>query len=328
MQKKRFRRKYRRVELWAVLLFLLLAALSFLRIFDWSVRSAEAQTVFTPATPAKEEAPVAETALQEEEASVQEGETLASAEAAEELSAEICKAARGLSLRGEEPKILIYHTHTTEAYTQTEENTYVQTSAFRTREADKSVVAVGEALAQCLRETYGFSVIHDCTDHEPPRLATAYSRSEITMKKYLAEYPSLLLFIDLHRDASSNTTDYVLVDGVPTARLMFVVGRGDNYTEKPDFESNYALAQAITDNLLKRAAALARPVRVKPGRYNQHVGEHCLLVEVGHNANTLEQALAAVKPLAEAIALAVTDMDTGNLQDSNTNPAKLLVPGE
>ena len=83
-----------------------------------------------------------------------------------------------------EPQILIYHTHTTEAYTQTADSPYKQTSAFRTNDADKSVLAVGEALKEVLEKEYGYIVLHDTTDHEPPKLSTAYTRSEKTMAAY------------------------------------------------------------------------------------------------------------------------------------------------
>lgn len=198
------------------------------------------------------------------------------------------------------PTILIYHTHTTEAYTPTAENPYQASSAYRTREQDKSVVAVGEALKQAL-EAYGYGVLHDTTDHEPPKLATAYERSEVTMAAYKEKYPSLEIFIDLHRDASSDTEDYVLVQGQPTAKVMCVVGKGEKYDIKPDFDSNLALAQTFTDNLNAQTKGLGRQVRIKPGRYNQHISSHCLLLEVGHNANTLEQALNAVPLIAKAL---------------------------
>ena len=211
------------------------------------------------------------------------------------------------SLRGSSPAILIYHTHTTEAYWNDPDDPYRENGAFRTRDNTKNIVAVGEVLKNILETTYGFTVIHDTTDHEPPKLATAYERSLATMQKYKEQYPQIVLYLDLHRDAynSANApTDYLTVNGTETARLMFVVGRGDKYAEKPYFDSDYALAQRITDHLNAIAPKLARPIRVKPGRYNQHVAPNCLLAEVGHNANTLEQAKAAMPFLAESIAFA------------------------
>ena len=203
------------------------------------------------------------------------------------------------------PQILIYHTHTTEAYTQTADSPYKQTSAFRTNDADKSVLAVGEALKEVLEKEYGYIVLHDTTDHEPPKLSTAYTRSEKTMAAYRAKYPSLEVFIDLHRDAGSNEKDYVAAPGGPAARVMCVVGKGEKYEQKPDFDSNYSLASRFTETLNQLVPGMGRPVRVKPGRYNQHISSHCLLLEVGHNANTLEQALNAVPLIARALAAAL-----------------------
>lgn len=203
---------------------------------------------------------------------------------------------------GKDPQILIYHTHTQEAYNPTDEDAYVASGSWRTHDEEHSVVAVGDVLKEAL-ESYGFSVIHDTTDHEPPKLSTAYSRSLVTMLAYKQQYPSLRVFIDLHRDASSDTTDYVTADGKECARMMFVVGTGENYegAEKPNYESNYKLAQALTDEMNSMVDGIMRPIRVKPGRYNQQVSDMCLLLEVGHNSNTLEQAKNAVKYFALAV---------------------------
>ena len=211
------------------------------------------------------------------------------------------------SLRRESPTILIYHTHTTEAYTMTDENRYTESGAWRTHDNTRNVVAVGEALKDILETQYGFTVIHDTTDLEPPKLATAYERSLATMQTYHEQYPSIVLFLDLHRDAynaAEAPTDYLTINGTETAKLMFVVGRGDKYEDKPYFSSNYRIASSVTEYLKTIDPKLARPIREKPGRYNQHVAPNCLLVEVGHNANTLEQAIAAMPYLAEGIAYA------------------------
>ncbi len=215
-----------------------------------------------------------------------------------------------VDLSGESPRILIYHTHATEAYRQTPSYSYIESGAWRTAQADKSVLAVGARLAAQLRDVYGFCVIHDVTNHEPPKLSTSYSRSVETMRAYQAQYPSLTMFIDVHRDAygsDEGKTDYLIIDGKETARIMFVVGTGEGATgngfaQMPDFEANYALAAAVSAKLQSVDALLARDIRVKTGRYNQHISDQCLLAEMGHNMNTLEQALNAADLLAAAIA--------------------------
>ncbi|MCL2670585.1 MAG: stage II sporulation protein P [Clostridiales bacterium] len=194
--------------------------------------------------------------------------------------------------------ILIYHTHTREAY--------VDSPDWRSTDQTKSVVAVGAALAERLRDCYGFTVFHDTTDHEPPSLSTAYTRSEQTLSACLAEYPDILLAIDLHRDSfyvtGEPTTDFALVGDRECARLMFVVGEGEGFTQKPDFVTNLALAESICDYLLAVSPKLARPNRIKAGRYNQHLAPLSLLIEMGHNANSLEQALSSIPYLAEGVA--------------------------
>lgn len=231
-----------------------------------------------------------------------------------------------------QPRILIYHTHATEAYLPTETATYTESSSWRTEEKDKSVIAVGAKLAEILQQTYGIAVVHDTTDHEPPKLSTAYSRSETTMKAYQKKYPSLELYIDVHRDAYGNDvtvpTDFLTLDGAEVARLMFVVGTGQGATgtgfdEMPQYESNLALAEQITSLLNGVDSRLARDVRVKTGRYNQHISDRCLLVEVGHNANTLEQALAAVPYLAQAIAQV---LDTMTLDHAESFASDVWLP--
>ncbi len=212
---------------------------------------------------------------------------------------------QNVDLSGTEPRVLIYHTHTTEAYTPTKQYPYVANGEWRTRQNDRNVVALGEKLTKLLSEKYGIAVIHDTTDHEPPKLDTSYERSLVTMLKYKEKYPSITLFIDLHRDAGAG--GFVTLDGKEVARMMFVVGTGKGatgtgYGEMPDFAANYALAKKITERLRTINSDLMRDIRVKSGRYNQHVSNQCLLVEVGTNKNTFEQALNAIDYLAQAIA--------------------------
>ena len=224
----------------------------------------------------------------------------------------------GVTLTGAEPKVLVYHTHDTEAYRQTPDSTYEPSGNSRTEDETKNVIAVGEELCRILREEYGIYAIHATERHEQPLLTSAYMRSLETMRRYKELYPSLEMFIDLHRDGVGDTgfeDDYVTVDGKKCARMMFVVGTGksgkssqyspeesDTENDMPDFESNYRLALTLTDTLLSYNSRFMRNVRVKSGKYNQQVSDKCLLVEVGHNANTLEMAMNSMEYLARAIA--------------------------
>lgn len=204
-------------------------------------------------------------------------------------------------------RILIYHTHTYEAYEQGTQP-YQETEHWRTADPGYNMIRVGEELTQLLRGL-GYTVVHDTTAFEPPDLNSAYARSLAMLESRNEAGEHYDLYIDLHRDAyvdgqaGDNT---VIIGGVEIARLMLLIGKGEGYTEagydqKPDWEANLACAQRITDALNGQAHNLCKEVRLKSGRFNQHVATNCVLIEVGNNRNTLQQALAAMPYLADAI---------------------------
>lgn len=202
-------------------------------------------------------------------------------------------------------RVLIYHTHTHEAYAQVEEDPYIETGAWRTADQSHSIVRVGEALAGLLRQ-YGFEVVHDTTDHEPPKLSTAYARSLETLEGYADQ--AFDLYIDLHRDAyNESMKQCVLFGGQELAQLMVLIGNGGDYEVKPDYEANLSFAQRLTGRINEKAPGVCREVMVKNGRYNQHIGTPAILIEVGHNENTLQQALSSMPVLADALKSVLTD---------------------
>ena len=206
------------------------------------------------------------------------------------------------------PVVLIYHTHAEEAYRPVRGYEYEETvpNSFKTLDKTRSVVAMGEFLKEALEER-GFIVIHDDTDVEPPDIRTAYDRSLEIMQKY----PEATVFIDLHRNTANMKTkrDDVVwrENNTRCARLFFVVGVGigtyeGEYDTHHDWQQNYALANAITENIRKVSHRFAFDVRLKVGRYNQHVSPYCMLIELGHNAITFEDARNTIPYLADAIA--------------------------
>ena len=197
------------------------------------------------------------------------------------------------------PSVLIYHTHTHEAYEQVNDDPYRALEAWRTTDADHSVVRVGTELAKQL-EGYGFEVVHDTTDCEGSELSTAYTRSLEALNRYDRPFD---LYIDLHRDAWIDGMEraFTLSGGVASAQLMMLIGNGNGFDEKPYYAQNLAFARALEGRINAAEPGLCKPVLVKDGRYNQHIGVFSILVEVGHNKNTLDEALNAVPALAQGI---------------------------
>ena len=206
------------------------------------------------------------------------------------------------------PSVFIYHTHTHEAYEQVQDDPYDAVEAWRTTDESHSVVRVGEELARCL-EASGFDVTHDQTDHEGDALSTAYERSIKTLEAQDQRYD---LYIDLHRDAWVNgmEANYTDVNGRTYARPMLLIGNGAGFNIKPFYKQNRAFAEALTERINRICPGLCKPVLVKDGRYNQHIGIFSVLIEVGHNRNTLREALNTVPILAEAMkSLMIDDTD-------------------
>lgn len=203
----------------------------------------------------------------------------------------------------ERKRVLIYHTHTYEAFAQAEGDRYQETEKWRSADSRYNMVRVGEELAALLR-SLGVDVVHDTTAFEPPVLSSAYSRSLDMLSRRRAEGETYDLYIDLHRDAyieSQKGPNAVDVNGAKAARLMVLIGNGQDFDEKPNWETNLAIARSITDSLNRQAEGLCREVSVKSGRYNQHAADGCILIEAGNNRNTLQEVLCAMPYLADAI---------------------------
>lgn len=205
-------------------------------------------------------------------------------------------------------RILIYHTHTWEAYTQVEDAPYQPTEKWRTKDNSANVVAVGRALAASLT-AMGYTVVHDETAFEPPDLTGAYQRSLAMLEERQTRGEAYDLYIDLHRDAFDNPNairQTVQIAGEDVARFMVLIGKGTGqtgagYAVKPDWEANYTVAEKITRSLNGQCEQLCRDIKVKTGRFNQHVAKACVLIECGNNHNTLEEVLRGVPYLAQAI---------------------------
>ena len=209
----------------------------------------------------------------------------------------------------EAPTVLIYHTHTWEAYEMEAEGEYVPTETWRTRDERFNMIRVGEALAGELT-ALGFAVTHDTTAFEPPNLSTAYTRSLEMLESRLAAGESYDYIFDVHRDAYSglwNGANCAQTEDGAVAYVMLLVGKGTGATgagfdERPDWPQNLALAQELTDAINAAAPGVARDVKIKTGRFNQHVSTSALLIEVGNNRNTLAQSLAACPVIAKGLA--------------------------
>jgi len=210
-----------------------------------------------------------------------------------------------LDFSGEGPKILILHTHTTEAYTPEPGWDYAATTAYRTLDPTRSVIAVGEALARTL-EAGGIQVIHDSALNDYPSYNSAYATCLGRIEYWLAKYPDIQMVIDLHRDAVADDTGSALAlcstqNGLTAAQLMLVVGTDQGGLSHPNWQENLANALKLQSVLQGQYPGLCRSLDLRTERFNQHAAPGSLLVEVGTNGNTLAQALLSAQLLGDSL---------------------------
>lgn len=201
------------------------------------------------------------------------------------------------------PEILIYHTHTTESYLR--DINKLNKEGVQTRSNDNrwNVVRVGEELAGLLRKEYGIEVIHNAAVHDYPGTSGAYGRSLNTATNILKSYPSIKMVIDIHRDGLNDKQLRVVTDinGKKAAKVMFVVGTDATGLTHPNWRENLKLAISLQEKLNKKYPGLTRPILISYNRYNQHLKNGAMLIEVGGDGNMMSECLESVKYLAEAI---------------------------
>ncbi|GEM_PF-383425 len=195
---------------------------------------------------------------------------------------------------GSEPLVCIYNTHNAECYIP-------DYGTSREEGENGGVYEVALKLAECLQEL-GINTVQSSTIHDYPDWSLSYSNSLKTMQKMAEEYPSIKVWIDVHRDANIGEKNSITeIDGESVARVMLVVGSNTRLSH-PNWQENQAFAQKIVADLDKYYAGLSRGLKVQSGRYNQHFSTHAILVEIGSDINSLDEAKLAVEMLAKSLA--------------------------
>ena len=209
-------------------------------------------------------------------------------------------------LTGDEPAILIIHTHGTEAYTETADTQYETFGGeYRTKDDRYNMISIGDELTRLLEEG-GLNVIHDRTAHDLNDYLDAYDNSRVAVQEYLKKYPSIKMVLDLHRDAAeyADGTQWATsatINGEDSAQLMFVVGTNARGLSHPNWETNLSIAEKLNVLAEKNAAGVTRPIDLRGQRFNHDLAMGAMIVEVGAAGNTHPEAMNAISVLAEAI---------------------------
>ena len=202
----------------------------------------------------------------------------------------------------ENKNILIFHTHSCESYTASEQYPYTPTGNFRTTDLNFTVTRVGTELTTQLQQ-YGYNVIHDTSYHDYPSYNGSYTNSLKTVESLLQTNPSDII-IDLHRDAIGSRSDYaptVKIGDEECAQIMFVIGTNAGGLWHPNWNQNLKFAVKVQEKAEELYPGLFKPIMLTTSRYNQHTGKYANIIEVGATGNTLEQCLTSMKYLAKVM---------------------------
>ena len=203
-----------------------------------------------------------------------------------------------ISKDGDAPQILIYHTHSQEGYADSVSG-----------DNGTTIMGVGDRLAQILTDTYGYTVLHHTGQYDVDSRDDAYSKALPAIEQVLKENPSIQVVIDLHRDQMAEETKLVMdLDGRPTARFMFFNGLSRtrktgniSYLYNENQEENLAFSFQMQLKAAEYYPGLTRKIYLKGYRYNMHLRPRTLLVELGAQNNTVEEAMNACEPLAHIL---------------------------
>jgi len=197
------------------------------------------------------------------------------------------------------PRVLIVHTHTSEAYAECIDG--------RSENEKENVVSVGEEIAKSLRKA-GIEVIHDKTKNDNPSYNQSYKKAMTVIEKNLEKHPTIEVVLDIHRDYIKRD-DGTLVkptattqNGQKAAQIMFVVGTDNMGLDHPNWQHNLSFCTKIQNVLNETEPELCRSINIRTERFNQHATKGSMIIEVGTAVNRLEEAKLSGKLIGEAIA--------------------------
>ena len=200
------------------------------------------------------------------------------------------------------PQILLYHTHSQEAFTDSKEG-----------EVEDTIIGVGNYLTELLTKNYGYQVIHvtEAFDMESGELdrSAAYDYAGTYLETILEENPSIEVVIDLHRDGVPENRHLVTeINGKPTAQIMFynglsyTIARGSlDYLPNPYIQDNLAFSFQMEYQAAQYYPDFYRGIYLAGYRYNLHLRPRSVLVEAGAQTNTVQEVKNAMEPFADIL---------------------------
>lgn len=205
-----------------------------------------------------------------------------------------------------EPQILIMHTHATEDYRLSAGLWFSPDDGSRSTDRNINMCAVGRVMADTLNAA-GLNTLHDETLNDYPSYTGSYSNSRAVVQQYLAQYPSIKIVLDVHRDAietesGSRMAPVCTVNGRQAAQVMIICGSDNGTTVKlPNWRQNLRFAAAWETAMEGMYPGFTRSVLMSYRFYNQDLTTGSLLIEIGGHGNNLNEALYAGQLAAQGL---------------------------
>ncbi len=204
------------------------------------------------------------------------------------------------------PYILMYHTHATESFSNTEKEN------FHTSLREYNVVGLGDIMTTVL-EANNHKVDHVDIYHDLPSYNQSYSRSLNTIRKKQEESNNLMVLLDIHRNAVRNdlpniesikSKSRIDIDGKSVATFSLVIGPDSANKEQVLSFAKYI--KAVSDTIYP---GLCTGIIIKPiGKYNQYLSDFSALIEMGYHFNTVEEAKEGAKYVGEVLSIALNSI--------------------
>lgn len=215
--------------------------------------------------------------------------------------------------KNDKPQVLIFHTHTSESYMKKDLGFFYESFYPRSLNDNNNVTRVGQAITDKLIEN-GINTVHDMTYHDTPSYNGSYNRAAETIKKNLEKYPSLQVVIDIHRDSLGSKENGKIkptfkYKGKKAAQMMVVSGCDpDNSMGFPNWEKNLRFALRIQKYCETMFPGITRPMHFAKVKYNEHLTPGSVLIEVGSDVNTLEEAVNTGTMIGESLSKLLNDL--------------------
>lgn len=125
----------------------------------------------------------------------------------------------------------------------------------------------------------------------------SYDISNKYCKEIKEKYPSIIYFIDLHRDGIDKSLSTVTINNKTYAKMMFLLGMKHSNSNK-----NLEVVTKLNNYLNDNYKGLMRNIYKRNDiTYYQYFDSHNFIIEVGGQDNTYQEVYNSIKAFAKAL---------------------------